>query len=90
MTTTQQIIDDMDNLRHMLGATEQHKPKSWGFRNHFDARGAGNNNLASMKRLQALGLVAVHPAAPGLFRATGAGCRALGFNAAQTKRALEC
>ncbi len=44
-------VQDMDNLRHMLGVSEQH-PR--GYRNYFVA---GAADVPSMERLRALGLV---------------------------------
>ncbi len=47
--------DDIDNLRHMLGADSRYKHSQWGFRNRFLA--APGPQIASMERLVALGLV---------------------------------
>jgi hypothetical protein len=44
-------VDDMDNLRHMLGVSERH-PR--GYRNYFVA---GEDSVPSMERLRAHGLV---------------------------------
>jgi hypothetical protein len=44
-------VNDMDNLRHMLGVSER-TPR--GYRNYFVA---GVSDVASMERLRALGLV---------------------------------
>jgi hypothetical protein len=44
-------VDDMDNLRHLLGVSEQH-PR--GYRNYFVA---GGKDVESMERLREHGLV---------------------------------
>lgn len=44
-------VNDMDNLRHMLGVDERH-PR--GYRNYFVA---GEGDIPSMERLRELGLV---------------------------------
>ena len=41
--------DDLDNLRHMLGVSEQHRR---GYRNYFIA---GGDDVASMERLREAG-----------------------------------
>jgi hypothetical protein len=45
------VVEDMDNLRHMLGVSEEH-PR--GYRNYFVA---GEGDVPSMERLRAHGLV---------------------------------
>jgi hypothetical protein len=49
--TTALMLEDMDNLRHMLGVSEQH-PR--GYRNYYVA---GAADVPSMERLRANGLV---------------------------------
>lgn len=44
-------VNDMDNLRHMLGVSDRH-PR--GYRNYFVA---GDSDVASMERLREAGLV---------------------------------
>lgn len=80
---------DLDKLRHMLGATQDRKPKDWGFRNYY-ASGKGEPELA-MRRLEAAGFVKQGRAYMDsfYFHATEEGCKALGFNKAQIKRAME-
>lgn len=81
-------LEDLDNLRHMLGAKEHIKRRDWGYRNHF-APSAGN--IQSMDRLEIAGLVVkggkyndYH-----MYHATEEGCKVAGLNKAQTKRALQ-
>ena len=88
--------EDLENLRHMLGAEPGRYPKSrWGFRNRFvlDAIGTDCVDLRSMRRLEAHGYV---QRGSGLannliyYHATEAGCEAIGLTKAQIKRAMEC
>jgi len=44
-------VDDVENLRHMLGVSEKHPQ---GYRNYFVA---GGDDVASMERLRANGFV---------------------------------
>lgn len=79
--------DDLDNLRHMVGALS-HIPKSqWGFRNHFAPSQA---DLPSMERLEIAGLA--QKGRPyeetHYYHATEAGCVAAGLNKRQTEKAL--
>lgn len=81
---------DLDNLRHMLGADPQrYKPRQWGFRNYFAC--GGGEQEESMRRLEAAGFVQQGRPFGGsfYFHATEEGCRAVGMNAAQIKRAFE-
>lgn len=73
-------VDDLDNLRHMLGVTPK-TPR--GYRNYFVAGGA---DVASMERLRELGFVVknvhVHPDLVGgapCYHATEDGARAVGL-----------
>ena len=48
------LVEDMNNLRHMLGIGSHVTRKNWGFRNYFDS---GESDMPSMLRLEAAGLV---------------------------------
>lgn len=84
---------DLENLRHMLGADAHRRKGVWGFRNHF---APSQSDMPSMLRLQEAGLV--RPGGPyadravkalTFFHATEAGCKAAGLSVARTKAALE-
>jgi hypothetical protein len=79
-----EIIEDMDNLRHMLGAGSDIPKRNWGYRNYFNA---GGKDLESMERLVAAGLAERYR--PEFWRATEAGMKAIGFTAKQIKKAME-
>ena len=81
-----ETVQDMNNLRHMLGATERYKPTQWGFRNRF-ITSEGHDDLPSMERLHKQGLVA--KGGNHYWFATEAGMRAIGFTDRQVKRAME-
>lgn len=70
-------IEDMDNLRHMLGVSER-APR--GYRNYFVA---GGKDVASMERLRARGLVVrnegYNQSGDPCYHATIAGARVLGL-----------
>jgi hypothetical protein len=86
--TPADLADDIENLRHMLGARVGSPKKEWGYRNHF----ATNADDASMLRLVALGLVRKGRGIPGglvYFHATKLGCTIAGLDAKQAKRAME-
>lgn len=83
--TAETIVADMDNLRHMLGMASNIKPRDYGFRNYYNTSDGGPDN-DSMHRLVAMGLVVA--GRPNYFHATEAGCKAVGMNAKQIKRAL--
>lgn len=72
-------VEDLDNLRHMLGISERNKRSLWGFRNHYYAE-KGNH---SMRRLIAHGFVVEigghFPDGDAGFRATRDGCLAVGM-----------
>lgn len=80
-----QFVYDMDCLRHMLGIRQSTPKKDWGFRNYFNSSPQGYD-FDSMKRLEANGLV--RPGRRDYWHATEAGCRAVGLNEKQIKRAL--
>ncbi len=75
-------LEDLDNLRHMLGIDAHRPRKQWGFRNHF---WAGLTDVPSMERLAALGWASA--GRPGVYHATEAGCRAAGMTPDEIKRA---
>lgn len=70
-------VDDMDNLRHMLGISER-TPR--GYRNYFVAGGA---DVASMERLRAHGFVVKNErqglSADPCYHATTDGARCVGL-----------
>jgi hypothetical protein len=80
-----QMVEDLDNLRHMLGVASNTKARDYGSRNYYNTSDGGPD-VDSMKRLQALGFVI--PGRPSYWHATEAGCKAIGLNAKQINRAL--
>lgn len=81
--------DDIKKLRHMLGATDQYKPRDYGFRNYFAS--SGGASMESMERLVTAGLATKGGGSPNMtyYHATVAGCEFIGFTKAQIKRAFE-
>jgi hypothetical protein len=80
-----QFVYDMGCLRHMLGIRSGTHKRDYGYRNYFCASDGGPD-VSSMKRLEALGLVrAGHRP---YWHATEAGCKAVGLNEKQTRRAI--
>jgi hypothetical protein len=82
---------DLNNLKHMLGATSHTLKKNWGYRNRFMA---GGNDLASMERLQKQGLVRRINKNTSIFPdpayvATEEGCKHLRFNKKQIANAMD-
>jgi hypothetical protein len=82
---------DLNNLKHMLGATEHTRKKDWGYRNRFMA---GGNDIASMERLKENELVRRINANTSIFSdpayiATEKGCKHLGFNKKQIANAMD-
>jgi hypothetical protein len=77
MTTEQLTVDDLDNLRHMLGV-EKRTPR--GYRNYFVA---GADNVPSMERLRAHGFVikndGYRASKDACYHATLDGARAIGL-----------
>lgn len=68
--------DDLDNLRHMLGVSEQH-PR--GYRNYFVA---GGSDVLSMERLKEAGFVVLGGnslSSDPCYHATPEGARAVGL-----------
>lgn len=86
MTITAQ---DLKKLRHMLGAEPDRPQRAWGFRNYYAC--GGGENEKSMRRLEAAGFVQQgRPYDKSFyFHATEEGCKAVGMNKAQIKRAME-
>jgi hypothetical protein len=81
-----EVVEDMDNLRHMLGAKSTDKMRDWGYRNYYCA----NVGDKSMERLAQQGLVQKGAASKdqAYWHATEAGCKAIGFTAKQIKKAF--
>lgn len=74
-------IDDLDNLRHMLGMDPRKSRKHWFYRNYFSAP----CDHASMNRLELAGWVfSVEYSGGRLFFATEPGMMAVGL----TKREI--
>jgi len=84
------LPDDFGKLQRMLGAGEGSKKKDWGYRNYYAAPTSGES-LEAMRRLEVAGLVKEGRVTESMiyFHATEAGCKALGFSAAQIKKAFE-
>ena len=82
------LDEDMQNLRHMLGAGSHIKKRNWGYRNHFAPAG---DDVQSMLRLESAGLVIkgkpYHETY--YYHATKAGCEAAGLEPYQIQKALE-
>ena len=80
--------DDLKKLRHMLGAEPDRRKRDWGFRNYY---ACSKGNEESMRRLEAAGFARQgRPYNDSYyFHATEEGCKAVGMNAAQIKRAME-
>jgi hypothetical protein len=70
-------VEDLDNLRHMLGVAERHRR---GYRNYFVA---GGDDVASMERLREAGFVVKNEhyrlSADPCYHATIEGARAVGL-----------
>ena len=80
---------DVQKLRHMLGATDQYKPRDYGFRNYYAT--SGGTAMEAMERLVAAGLAEKGHASTHMtyYHATVKGCELIGFTKAQIKRAFE-
>ncbi|UOA08360.1 hypothetical protein [Methylobacter sp. S3L5C] len=91
MTAIQTELNDVDlkNLRHMLGASANQKKSEWGYRNYFAA--AQGIQTEQMEKLLALNLVEKGRTKIDLtlYRATEAGCKAIGLGKAAILRAME-
>jgi hypothetical protein len=79
-------VDDMNNLRHMLGVGSHIPKRDWGFRNYFNA-GPGHSDMPSLERLVAAGLA--EQFRPEYWRATIAGMKAIGMTDKQIKKAVK-
>jgi len=81
-----ELLEDVENLRHMLGATYPNKQREWGYRNYYCAN-LGNK---SMERLEQAGLVIKGRVSgdQAYYHATEAGCKTAGLDARQIRRAL--
>lgn len=80
---------DMERLRHTLGASGQYPRSKWGFRNYFAAARNGEQE-ESMTRLVAAGYAIEGQKSEHMayFHATKAGCEAAGLHKAAIKRAF--
>ncbi len=85
-TTTEHLIQDMDNLRHMLGVRSDKPRKQWCYRNYFNSE-PGSDTYESMVRLVVAGLATQYRL--NYFCATLHGCMAIGLSAKETQKALE-
>ena len=81
------IVADLENLRHMLGIASNTKPRDYGYRNYFNTS-ADTPDGKSMQRLVDLGLVVRNQRNGDYWHATEAGCKAVGLNDKQTRKAL--
>jgi hypothetical protein len=88
-TAATPTVDDMRKLRHMLGATDQYKPRDYGFRNYYAT--SGGEATEAMERLVAAGLAEKGGSSPHMtyYHATRKGCEFIGFTKAQIARAFE-
>lgn len=86
MSDADDMIADMNNLRHMLGVGSHIPKRDWCYRNYFNA-GPGHSDMPSIERLVSSGLAEEYR--PEYYRATVAGMRAIGLNEKQIKKALE-
>jgi len=83
--------NDLDNLRHMVGAVSNVAKRNWGYRNSF---AAGEDDVPSMERLLDAGFVVRGRKfnigeTDYYYHATLEGCKAIGLSKAATRRALE-
>lgn len=80
--------DDIDNLRHMLGASLGKPKKSHGYRNYFAAE--KGPQLESMQRLEQNGMVKIGNKTENLtyYHATKKGCNFIGLHKAAIEMAL--
>lgn len=82
-----EVIADMEILRHMLGMRMDKAKRDWGYRNYFNSC-EGHSDMPSLLRLEAAGLIKRSTSDVNYWHATEAGCKAIGLNAAQIKRAF--
>jgi hypothetical protein len=85
MSEAEHLIEDLENLRHMLGVRSDKARKHWCYRNHFNSN-PGCDHYASMQRLVARGFAVEHR--KDYFSATLHGCMAIGLTAKETHKAL--
>lgn len=80
---------DVKKLRHMLGASDQYKPRDYGFRNYYAT--SGGEAMEALDRLVVAGLAKKGQSSEHMtyYHATVAGCEFIGFTKAQIKRAFE-
>jgi hypothetical protein len=83
--STEHLLQDLENLRHMLGVRNDVPRKRWCYRNYFNSN-PGCDHYASMQRLVAAGLAVEYR--PDYFSATLHGCMAIGLTAKETNKAL--
>lgn len=79
-----ELLQDLEKLRHMLGVDAHRPRRQWAYRNYFNAAGS---DVASMERLVALGFAQQYR--PDYWRATEAGCKAVGLTEKETRKALK-
>lgn len=80
-----------NKLRHMLGAEPGRYPKRrWGFRNHYACETINEKCMSELRSMVDAGLLTQGRSSGKLtfFRATEAGCRAVGMKGAQIRNAL--
>ncbi len=83
MSEAEYLIQDLENLRHMLGVRTG-KPRKH-CRNYFNSN-PGCDHYASMQRLVARGFAVEYR--PEYFSATMLGCSEIGLTAKETDKAL--
>lgn len=83
LPSSEEIVKDMDILRHTLGVGSHIPKRDWGYRNYFNA-GDGHGDMPSLLRLCASGLM--RRVNPEYWMATEAGMRAIAMTAKQMKR----
>jgi hypothetical protein len=84
--STEHLLQDLENLRHMLGVRNDKARKHWCYRNHFNSS-PECDHYASMQRLVAAGLAVEYR--PDYFSATLHGCTAIGLTTKETNKALK-
>lgn len=84
--TSDEVVADMNNLRHMLGVGSHIPKRQWCYRNYFNAD-EGHSDMPSLLRLWANGLIT--RGRPGYWHATETGMKAIGLTAKQIKKAME-
>jgi hypothetical protein len=89
-TELQLRAEDLDVLRHTVGASER-KKRDWGYRNHFCCE-VGGEHEKQFASLAERGLArrghTINEGRDVYYFATESGCRAAGLNKKQTARAL--